>query len=1055
MKHLQLNWILFLFACLMRWAIGPEAAATDGSVTVDVLDAVNSSCMSMALHQYYADPSRRPQTPNTACDSQKRIDEEASSGVFWLQGSAMNASRDQLIDKKLKIGVPIKNGFNEFMTVEGRSTDTHTIVKGFPIDVFDEVMALLPYNISYEFIPFLGNASSPAIYDSSGYYDSLISEVYLKEFDAVVGDVSITANRSDYVDFTYQYMEAGISMIVPVRDDDTSSPWWFMKPLTTELWATTFAFSVLKGFLIWFFERADNPDFQGSLSQIVGKVLYFSFSIFASANSEKLNKNYSRFVVNFWAFLVFVLVTSYGANLTSMLTVERLEPTITDINQLKRNGDYVGCQKGSFVFELLKTMGFQEAKLKLYGTIEEYADALSKGNDKGGVAAIVDEIPYIKVFLKNHCRNYTRPQWTHRSGGLAFVFPRGSALVADISRAVINFSEGDKMSRLEKEWFGDQTTCPDSDSPVGNKRLPLHSLRSIFITAGSASALAIFIYLTQYLYRRTKILGLIDKLMGNGLWWLILALGRYFQRSGSSTHCSQITSQSQTELELRTIEEVAADSCVIEMTRKPAEEEDQQANVEEERDASTYSEFNWKGDSMEMNMMGQTYLALFFFTIFCLCYLRIFLRQYFPRKLVEKKATGDQDVKSEIEMMLLTIIILLILGIGNFGSQLERGIFKSTHKFKGNHFSTTIFAMVVNFPYKVSGEFSPYENHGDNKEYYDELNGKNGKTDMKLRILIPTINTFHEFVRVDRDPKGNGTIVTGYSVEVFKEVMHSLPYPVSYELFPYEGIHSLDMGYYDELIRQLHLKRYDGVVGDVTFTYNRSKSGDFTMPYMTSGLSMIVPNAASHAFSLWWFLEPFTWGLWLLIIALFLSGGLLVWIFEHESNIECKGTFREQVGLILSFCFSIFVFERWEMPRSKSSRMVVIVGILVMLVLGVSYSAKLQARLSIDNDRPTGVEQLIMNGDCVGYQKGSFVFYLLKRMGFQEEKLKAYTSEEYATALSRGSHYNGVSAIVDEIPYIKVFLAKYPDQFTMAELPFSSGGFAFVFLSLFSVIIKF
>ncbi|KAJ8617181.1 hypothetical protein MRB53_013367 [Persea americana] len=462
-------------------------------------------------------------------------------------------------------------------------------------------------------------------------------------------------------------------------------------------------------------------------------------------------------------------------------------------------------------------------------------------------------------------------------------------------------------------------------------------------------------------------------------------------------------------------------------------------------DASTYSEFNWKGDSMEMNMMGQTYLALFFFTIFCLCYLRIFLRQYFPRQSVEKKATGDQDVKSEIEMILLTIIILLILGTGNFGSQLERGIFKSNHKFKGNHFSTTIFAMVVNFPYKVSGEFSPYENHEDNKGHYDELNDKNGKNDMKLRILIPTINTFHEFVKVDRNPKGNGTIVTGYSVEVFKEVMLGLPCRVSYELFPYESNHSLDMGYYDELIMQLHLKIYDGVVGDVTFTYNRSKSGDFTMPYMTSGLSMIVPNAASHAFSLWWFLEPFTWGLWLLIIALFLSGGLLVWIFEHESNIECKGTFREQVGLILSFCFSIFVFERWEMPRSKSSRMVVIVGILVMLVLGVSYSAKLQSRLSIDNDRPTGVEQLIMNGDSVGYQKGSFVFYLLKRMGFQEEKLKAYTSEEYATALSRGSHYNGVSAIVDEIPYIKVFLAKYPDQFTMAELPFSSGGFAFLF----------
>ncbi|KAJ8617186.1 hypothetical protein MRB53_013372 [Persea americana] len=583
MKHLQLNWILSLFLCVMRWATGAGAAATDASVAVDVLDAVNSSCMSMALHQYYADPSRRPQIPSTPCDSQNKIDKEASSGVFWQRGSTMAASIDQSsnqsINKKLKIGVPRKNGFNEFMNVEG-TIDNQPNATGFPIDVFKEVIKLLPYDISYEFIPYEDNASAPAIYDSPGYYDSLISKVYLKEFDAVVGDMSITANRSDYVDFTYRYMEAGISMIVPVRDDDTSSSWWFMEPLTTELWVTTFAFSVLKGFLVWFFEHRDNPDFQGSLAQMAGKVLYFSFSIFVFANSEKLSRNYSRFVVNVWTFLVFVLVTSYGANLTSMLTVERLQPTITDIDQLKRNGDFVGCQRGTFVHGLLLTMGFQPEKLKEYGNIEEYADALSKGNAKGGVAAIVDEIPYIKVFLRTHCRNYARPQWTRRSGGFAFVFPRGSALVPDISRAVLNFTEGDKMSSLEKDWFGDQRTCLDSDSPVDNKRLPLYSLRSIFIMAGSASALAFIVYLMQHLYE-TRIVGLIDKLMDSGLWQsLILPLGRYFQRSRSSNHPSRITPQSEAEVEFSTIEEVATDSCVIEMNHKPAQEEDQHANTE-------------------------------------------------------------------------------------------------------------------------------------------------------------------------------------------------------------------------------------------------------------------------------------------------------------------------------------------------------------------------------------------------------------------------------------------------------------------------------------------
>lgn len=100
-------------------------------------------------------------------------------GVFCLPGSAVAANGGPSINKKLKIGVPIKKGFNEFMNVE-KTADNRNIVTGFPVDVFDKVMAMLPYNVPYEFIPYEGNASSPATSDSSGYYDSLISKVYTK-----------------------------------------------------------------------------------------------------------------------------------------------------------------------------------------------------------------------------------------------------------------------------------------------------------------------------------------------------------------------------------------------------------------------------------------------------------------------------------------------------------------------------------------------------------------------------------------------------------------------------------------------------------------------------------------------------------------------------------------------------------------------------------------------------------------------------------------------------------------------------------------------------------
>eukprot|EP00268_Persea_americana_P029353 TRINITY_DN2838_c0_g1_i5.p1 TRINITY_DN2838_c0_g1~~TRINITY_DN2838_c0_g1_i5.p1 ORF type:complete len:521 (-),score=90.08 TRINITY_DN2838_c0_g1_i5:277-1839(-) len=315
----------------------------------------------------------------------------------------------------------------------------------------------------------------------------------------------------------------------------------------------------------------------------------------------------------------------------------------------------------------------------------------------------------------------------------------------------------------------------------------------------------------------------------------------------------------------------------------------------------------------------------------------------------------------------------------------------------------------------------------------------------ELRILVPTKDAFREFVKVDQDPKGNEMTVTGYSVDVFKEVMDSLPYRVSYEFFPYKKDH---MVYYDELIQQLHLNTYDGVVGDITITSNRSKYGDFTLPYMTSGVSMIVPIVDTYKKSLWWFLEPLSLKLWLVIISLFLSKGLLVWIFEHENNPEFEGTFSEQMGKILSFSPSIFVFAQKEKLKSNYSRLLVIFWIFGVFVLVTSYTANLKSMITSDNDRPKvlGIEQLMLNGDYVGYQKGSFVFHLLKHMGFQEEKLKAYSSnEEYAIALSRGSCNKGVSAIIEEIPYIKVFLTKYGDRFTMAGPTFGPGGFGFLF----------
>ena len=132
--------------------------------------------------------------------------------------------------------------------------------------------------------------------------------------------------------------------------------------------------------------------------------------------------NWSRFVLIIWIFVVLILTQSYTASLASMLTVQRLQPAIADINELLRNGAFVGYQRNSFVRGFLtEQLNFDKSKLRSYSNPDEYHEALSKGSQKGGVDAIFDEIPYIRLFLAKYCSKYTMVGPTYKSDGFGFV----------------------------------------------------------------------------------------------------------------------------------------------------------------------------------------------------------------------------------------------------------------------------------------------------------------------------------------------------------------------------------------------------------------------------------------------------------------------------------------------------------------------------------------------------------------------------------------------------------------------------------------------------------
>ncbi|KAF2538208.1 hypothetical protein F2Q68_00018760 [Brassica cretica] len=342
---------------------------------------------------------------------------------------------------------------------------------GFCIEVFQAAIA--PFNYDLEFIPWRNGSN----------YDNLAIALSTQKdkYDAAVGDITITANRAKYVDFTMPFTDMGLGIVAPRE----SSMWVFFHPLTRDLWITSAAFFVLTGTLVWLIERPDNKEFQGSWPKQIGVIFWFGFSTLVYAHREKLQHNLSRFVVTVWIFAVLILTTSYTATLTSMMTVQQI--------RFNSNKDHVGHLSGSLIANMsLTSPKFRSTNTKGLNTSKEYAQALLDNT----VSFVVDELPYLKVLIGENPEKFLMVKAHCNTIGFGFMFQKGDDLVHRVSMEILKLRESDKISEMEKTSFESKLpyTADDTSNP-----LTLYMFRGLFMITGVSSALALALLLITWL----------------------------------------------------------------------------------------------------------------------------------------------------------------------------------------------------------------------------------------------------------------------------------------------------------------------------------------------------------------------------------------------------------------------------------------------------------------------------------------------------------------------------------------------------------------------------
>ncbi|KAI3462302.1 hypothetical protein Pfo_018965 [Paulownia fortunei] len=386
--------------------------------------------------------------------------------------------------RQLKLGVPSRVSFQDFV---GRVPGTDMFT-GHCIDVFLAAINLLPYAVPYQFIPYGDGYNNPSCTE-------LVSLITSGEYDAAIGDIAITTNRTRMADFTQPYIESGLVVVAPIWKL-SSSAWAFLRPFTSEMWCLIGIFLLLGGAVVWILEHRINDDFRGPPRKQAVTILWFGISTLFFSHRERTVSTLGRLMLPLWLFVVLVIKSSYTASLTSILTVQQLSSPVKGIQSLLKGDDPIGYQQGSFARDyLVEQLGIQESRLVALKLPEDYAKALNDGPRHGGVAAIVDERAYAELFLSTRCEfSIVGQEFT--KNGWGFAFPRDSPLAIDMSTAILKLSENGDLQRIHDKWLL-RSACSSQGAKLQVDRLRLTSFEGLFFICGMACLVALLLYLIK------------------------------------------------------------------------------------------------------------------------------------------------------------------------------------------------------------------------------------------------------------------------------------------------------------------------------------------------------------------------------------------------------------------------------------------------------------------------------------------------------------------------------------------------------------------------------
>lgn len=260
--------------------------------------------------------------------------------------------------------------------------DVNGSYTGLTVDMWEKTAHEL--GIDYEYVPYHGSINS------------MVDEINKGEFDVGLGSITINSNRLKKCNFLQPFYVTHVSIASNVAKSN-------VLVFLSNLFSLNFVKYVLSliillyviGFLIWLVERKKNDDFSESFLEGLTDGFYFASVVMTTVGfgDKSAKTSLGRIIVIFWMFISLGITGIFIGNISSAITVNRLDTGIDSINDLHKTK--VGSILNSTSAYFLETKG---VKFIGYHSVEEGLQDIEDGN----LETFVYDTPILKYYISKN-----------------------------------------------------------------------------------------------------------------------------------------------------------------------------------------------------------------------------------------------------------------------------------------------------------------------------------------------------------------------------------------------------------------------------------------------------------------------------------------------------------------------------------------------------------------------------------------------------------------------------------------------------------------------------